>query len=193
MCLPLLPVGFSPSPAGGAYTRSNGSLEPFCGHHGSLLCRVLASLNILFGVMMSREDKEIPIIDDNIIEEGLNKNLSDKKARAVEVLEQQMNYYHFEAEGIIAQIILILKEDKKPRGDMLALMYKKFEQCAEKARECAAKLAPYQSPRLESIETKTEVEHRFVVRIPNKYENSQEWLTAAQEELKQIPQTEIVE
>src|SRR5690606_3766598 len=58
---------------------------------GSLLCRVLASLNILFGVMMSKEDKEIPIIDDDIIiEEGLNKNLSDKKARAVEVLEQQM-------------------------------------------------------------------------------------------------------
>lgn len=113
--------------------------------------------------------------------------------RAVEVLEQQMNFFHTQAEGLIAKIILILKEDKKPRGDILALMYKKFEQCAEKARECAAKLAPYQSPRLESIETKTEVEHRFVVRIPNKYENSQEWLANATKELKQIPQTEIIE
>lgn len=138
------------------------------------------------------EESDI-LIDDPVRErESQDQNITGN-IRAVEVLEQQMNYYHTQAEGVIAKIILILKEDKKPRGDILALMYKKFEQCAEKARECAAKLAPYQSPRLESIETKTEVEHRFVVRIPNKYENSQEWLDNATKELKQIPQTEIVE
>ena len=40
----------------------------------------------------------------------------------------------------------------------------------------ASKLAPYTHPKLEAIEVKSEVEHRFVIRAPNQIASVDEWV-----------------
>ena len=42
--------------------------------------------------------------------------------------------------------------------------------------ECAKYLAPYQSPRLESIEHKGEIEHKYVIQAPKAIRDTSDWL-----------------
>lgn len=108
-----------------------------------------------------------------------------QKSKAVMVLEAQMMFYHEKAEGLIAEIVDTLKT-LRARPEVIVTMYKEFQKCADHARDCAAKLAPYQSPRLESIENKSKVTHKFVIRAPDRVKDSKEWLEHAKNDQKLI-------
>ena len=47
------------------------------------------------------------------------------------------------------------------------------------AIECATKLAPYHAPKLESIEIKKKVTHRFVIKAPMIAVTAEQWLKDA--------------
>lgn len=97
-------------------------------------------------------------------------------AKAVEVLEEQMDFYQNKAHDILLKITNALENEDFVNIIEVKDAYKLMENARDKARDCAAKLAPYQSPRLESIETKNKTEHQFVVRIPSIIESPDDWL-----------------
>lgn len=102
--------------------------------------------------------------------------------KAIEVLRDEMMFYRDTAEEILNKIIdglENLNKLDKPRADLLALMYRERAKCSDKLIECASKLAPYESPRLESIEQKIVEKKVFVIRSPNVIENKEEWLKNA--------------
>ena len=102
-----------------------------------------------------------------------------------EVLRDLMNFYDKQAKDVIVEIISRLKEcPSRGTASELAFMYKKFSECADIAIRCAEKLAPYEHPKLESIEVKKELTHRFVLRAPPATIDTKEWLTKAQDEQK---------
>ena len=97
--------------------------------------------------------------------------------QATKVLQEVMLFHDKKAKFIITQIIKALKEDKKQRGDLMALMYKKFAEATAISVDCANKLAPYQSAKLSSIEVKSQVEHRYVLRAPSQAKSNEDWFT----------------
>ena len=96
--------------------------------------------------------------------------------RAVDVLREVMRFRHEQAKDVLSGIIVLLKQDPLPRGDLLANMFKEYARCADIAIDCAAKLAPYESPKLQSMEVKAETVHRFVVRTPAPALTTEEWM-----------------
>lgn len=104
-----------------------------------------------------------------------------------DVLRDTMHFYDKTAKDIITDIILRLKEENgRGTGSELAMMYKRFHECTDIAIRCAEKLAPYEHPKLESIEVKKELTHRFVLRAPPATIDTKEWLTTAQKEQKML-------
>ena len=105
-------------------------------------------------------------------------NLDDEtEKRSLVILRQKMEFYNGEAERIIIAIIKALKKENK-RGDLLHSMYKELARCNDIAIDCAAKLAPFEFPKLQSQEVKQKVEHTFVVRVPAVMHSPEEWLDA---------------
>lgn len=112
-----------------------------------------------------------------------NAELTPDTRRPRDVLRDTMLFYDTQAKDIIADIILRLKEEQmRGTASELALMYKKFSECTQIAIDCASKLAPYEHPKLESIEVRKELTHRFVIRAPTVMPDEKEWLAKAQVE-----------
>ena len=118
-------------------------------------------------------------------EGSYNSELKPDLRKPRDVLRDIMHFYDKQAKDIITDIILRLSEHStKGTASELALMYKKFTECTDIAIRCAEKLAPYEHPKLESIEVKKELTHRFVLRAPTPIIDVNEWLSKAQEEQK---------
>ena len=107
------------------------------------------------------------------------------KIRAVDVLYNKMVFYNQEANEMGLKIWELLKQGDKARGDKLADMYKAMMRINDLAIECATKLAPYQSAKLESVEVKKTVEHRYVIRAPAQLKSVQDW--SQQVKLEALP------
>lgn len=69
-----------------------------------------------------------------------------------------------------------------PKDPQLKFWYKELTEAQQRAIDCAHKAAPFKHGRLESIELKQTVEHRMVIRAPNKVKSVEEWakLTGAE-------------
>jgi hypothetical protein len=109
-----------------------------------------------------------------------------------------MNFYDSKAMHWGKEIVEALKKADKHDGAKMALMYKEMMRLNDLVIECAAKILPYQTPRLESVEVKKTTEHRFVIAAPKLANNSSNWLNAVNEEAKMLPppikiQKEIIE
>jgi hypothetical protein len=63
-----------------------------------------------------------------------------------------------------------------PDGKAIASMYKEQSRIQDKILDFASKLAPYEAPRLESIDTKEVVEYQFVVFGKHRAQSFEEWL-----------------
>jgi len=107
------------------------------------------------------------------------RNLRDSirsKYKATDVLYDKMVFYHEKAEKIALFLIKVVEQNNISRGDLLVALHKDMNQFNNIAIECASKLAPYQSPKLESIEVKKDITHRFVVVAPKVINDSTTWL-----------------
>ncbi len=72
------------------------------------------------------------------------------------------------------------------RADLAAVMYKHMAEAKKMAIDCASKLAPYESPRLEAIEVKQKTVTKFVIESPTAIKDQSQWLSNTQRELKLI-------
>lgn len=96
-------------------------------------------------------------------------------------------FYDTKAKQLYAEVRKVLKEDNAAaRGDLMAQMIKHMQKANDICIECAAKLAPYQSARLQSMEVKKNVTHRFVIQAPKPAETSASWLAEADKPIKLI-------
>lgn len=114
-----------------------------------------------------------------------NAELKPESRKPRDVLRDMMIFYDTQAKDIIADIIIRLREDQQhARGCAadLKAMYNRFSEAAEIAIRCAEKLAPYEHPKLESIEVKKELTHRFVLRAPAPVVDITGWLENAKKE-----------
>lgn len=109
------------------------------------------------------------------------------KKKATEVLYEKMIFYDTKAKQLYSEIKKVLKSsDAAQRGDILAQMTKYIQRANDICIECAAKLAPYQSPRLQSMEVKKQTTVRFVIQAPKPAQDSNSWLESASESTKLI-------
>lgn len=98
-----------------------------------------------------------------------------------DVLEQKMRVYDNEARKTLQILIEKTNEFGKQLGfdkEILAHL-KSLNQLMHKLDEvvidCAHKLAPYTAPKLESIEVKSKIEHKFVIKAPQAVKSVDEW------------------
>lgn len=98
------------------------------------------------------------------------------KRKATEILHDKMIFYNAKAQEIANFIISVIESGKMARGDLLAQIHKDMHRFNDIVIECASKLAPYQSPKLETVEVKQKITHRFVVAAPKPIANTQSWL-----------------
>lgn len=105
----------------------------------------------------------------------LKYNLTFSK-RATEVLYTKMDFYDTKAKALLKKIMEALNSQEKARGDLATYIYKQFHEANKLAIECATKLAPYQSPKLETVEVKKKVHHQFVIRAPSTPRTKEQWM-----------------
>lgn len=112
------------------------------------------------------------------------------KKKATEILYEKMVFYDKKAKELYLEIKKVLKTgDASQRGDILAQMTKYLSKANDICIDCASKLAPYQSPRLQSMEVKKNVTHRFVIQAPKPAVDSAQWLEEADKPIALIEST----
>lgn len=104
--------------------------------------------------------------------------------KAVEVAHAKLKFYSEKAPDLIAKLYKMVNEAEfsghlHHAKDIL----KQLMGIDDKILEYIKVLAPYQSAKLESIEVKSHVEHRYVMRSPAPVKNIDDWkqMTGAQE------------
>jgi len=104
--------------------------------------------------------------------------VAERTRLARDVLYDGMVNFETRAKQCLAVMIDSIKGQQKSNYAELKLLYQEFRKCQELAADYAHKLAPYQSPKLESIEVKSQVEHRYVMRVPHQMKSTDEWTKA---------------
>src|SRR6478736_6354107 len=96
------------------------------------------------------------------------------KPLAREVIEELMIMWRDK----IPRILRLLIENARDQGKPIEALklFSSLKEASEHALDAAHKLAPFQSPKLESIAVKSEVQHKFVIRAPDQITNVDEWL-----------------
>lgn len=97
--------------------------------------------------------------------------------KATDVLYEKMHSYNTEARIILNYLIELVKSQNK-NSPALKSLYQNMTKLDDVVIDCAHKLAPYQTPKLESIEVRSKVEHKFVLRAPSKIASLEEWTKA---------------
>ena len=106
------------------------------------------------------------------------------KRSAVDVLHDTMVFYEDKGLQLLLAIKKEIKENSSSRGDLLVTMTKQLLHCKDMSIECAHKLAPYQAPKMQSIEIKKKITHKFVIQGPNTIKDANTWL-------KQVEQIQL--
>lgn len=96
--------------------------------------------------------------------------------KATDILYQKMIDYNTKARAYLQYLIDDMKSDEKAQFDKVKLVWAKMKALDDLVIDCAHKLAPYQTPKLESIEVKSKVEHRHVMRLPSTMKTAEEWM-----------------
>lgn len=98
--------------------------------------------------------------------------------KATEVLYEKMMFYNDKAKKILNALLDDIQSAEKADAKLRLNAMKQIKECDAVAIECAKLLAPYQDAKLQSIEMKTNVEHRYVFRAPAQMKSIEEWKQA---------------
>ena len=88
---------------------------------------------------------------------------------------------------LATEICKKLKESSTSKGDKLVEMHKMMMRFNDIVIDCAAKLAPYQNAKLQSVTIDKKVTHRYVIQAPTPIQNKETWLEQVKETTPQIP------
>jgi hypothetical protein len=115
----------------------------------------------------------------------------DKPPLAREVIEDLMIMWRKKIPPIVHLMIENATKQGKPIEALK--LFNNLKEASEHALDAAAKLLPVQTPKLESIQVKSEVEHKFVIRAPAQMLDVDEWAKqtgAARLRIDELPETE---
>ena len=107
----------------------------------------------------------------------------DPPDSAVQTLRGEMLYFRDQGQALLDAIIEEFKKITPQRQDLIAQLVKYKMEAKKMSIDCAAKLAPYEAPRLESIEVKQKTITKFVIEAPSAIKDTNEWLQNAKKEL----------
>ena len=113
--------------------------------------------------------QELPDFSSELTEQEKNLDPTD-------VLQEQMVFYRDKSLQLAQLIIEKIKNDPKHRGDQLVAVYKQMTRAREMTIKVATELAPYRKPKLQSVEVKTQVEHKYILRAPEPIAETGDWL-----------------
>jgi hypothetical protein len=85
--------------------------------------------------------------------------------------------YDTKAKEILQTLIDYMNKQEKAQWDRIKDLYNKMRTCDDIVIDCAHKLAPYQTPKLESVEVNKKVEHRYVLQVPQPMKTKEDWMT----------------
>lgn len=108
--------------------------------------------------------------------------------KATDVLYRKMHTYDNEAKHILSTLINLIKDQPQQNLAQIKSLYSLMAKADETVIDCAHKLAPYQTPKLESIEVKGKVDHRYVMRAPQRINSVEEWMQKTGAERMKIEQ-----
>ena len=123
-------------------------------------------------------------------------NLEDIKidpnnpSQAIKYLEEAMIFWHDEGIRIIKALIKNLNDEGM--GRQAAEIAKIWRGVDDRWIEIAAKLAPYQSAKLSSIEVNKKIEKRFVIAAPSVVPDNKTWLEKVEQEQKLLPKPQVI-
>lgn len=101
------------------------------------------------------------------------------KRKAVDLLYQKMMFYAEKSQTILKAIIQDMNDNPEGGDAKLRIQaMRMLKESDELAIDCAVKLAPFQSPKLESVEVNNKVEHRYVMRAPAQFKSTDDWAKA---------------
>lgn len=100
------------------------------------------------------------------------------KRKAVDLLYEKMMFYHDKARTILTAIIDDMNQNEQTDAKIRIQAMRMLKEADEIAIDCAVKLAPFQSPKLESVEVNNKVEHRYVMRAPAQFKSTNDWAAA---------------
>lgn len=106
--------------------------------------------------------------------------MADKRLEPEEVLQDQLEYLNQTSVSLAHEIARKLKEEGQ--GLALAQLYHDAVATRKQLIDIANKLIPYRAPRLESVEVKSQVEHRYVVFSPEPIRTIDSFLNAVGKE-----------
>lgn len=104
-----------------------------------------------------------------------------RKVKAIDVLYRKMDFYNNKAPELYELIKDKITEgrsttaDAKSYSSALVKLAQLMRQADDIAIDCAHKLAPYESPKLETLEVKSRVEQKFVIVTPQPIKSAEDW------------------
>lgn len=112
-------------------------------------------------------------------------DITAKRTKAVDMLYEAMVFWHDEGIKLINEIKHRLEQGGNGKDAVaLAKVWKGYD---DRWIEIASKLAPYQSPKLSSMEVNNKVTTRYIVEIPRKSATTKDWVQQAELDMKLIP------
>lgn len=110
--------------------------------------------------------------------------------RAIDVLYKEMVFWEREGKLLVLRVLAALDEEKN--GRLAAELLMKFKDVDDRCIEVAAKLAPYQSAKLASMEVNKKITKRFVIVAPQVATDNKEWLERVHNEEKLIQKPIVI-
>jgi hypothetical protein len=105
----------------------------------------------------------------------VDQNQEEPELTPRDVLRHHMIEAHITSVEIRELLIQKLRSDKVATPTEILRIVTKYGDSVERAIETASKLAPYEHPKLEAIEVKSEVEHKYVIQAPGQMASVDEW------------------
>lgn len=96
--------------------------------------------------------------------------------KATDMLYLKMTTYNTKAKDILQNLINITKSSDKADYARIKPLLQMMRSYDDIVIDCAHKLAPYQTPKLESVELRQKVEHRFVMQVPTPIKSAEDWM-----------------
>lgn len=116
--------------------------------------------------------------------------ITDKGVKAVDMLYEAMLFWREEGIKIIKELKYKLNSDGEGKlAAKLAMIWKDVD---DRWIDIAAKLAPYQSAKLSSIEHKGGTIVRYIVEAPRRSKDNKEWLEQVEVDRLSLPKPIVI-
>lgn len=119
-----------------------------------------------------------------------------QKSSSFVVIEKNMLFWDERGEDLLKKLLKFLDTHENKFGisaaDKVARVTQALADAKQKAVDAAAKLIPFQAPKLSNIELKSKQVHRFVVQAPTPAPNAHAWLSQVNQEAKMLPSAQQI-